>query len=175
MKVIKLAQKLKQYDGEIKLHLVPFTKMQMAIYENVTTSYMVTIMRRMMYLISVKFLKKINGHALITGESIGQVASQTLTSMKVINAVTNVPVIRPIACFDKLEIIALAQMIDTYDLSILPYQDCCTLFIPKHPVINPSLEKCLSEEAKFDYQQLLNECLDGIKTINLNEFKSNDV
>ena len=80
----------------------------------------------------------------MNGESIGQVASQTLTSMSVINEVTNMPVIRPVACLDKLEIIDLAKKIDTYDISILPYEDCCTVFVPKHPVINPSLKECLS-------------------------------
>ena len=173
-KVIKLAQILNQYDGNINLHIVPFTQIQEAIYKNVDPSYMITIMRRMMYRISVQLLEKINGYVLINGESIGQVASQTLTSMVAINSVTNIPVIRPVACFDKLEIINLAKKIGTYDTSILPYEDCCTIFVPEHPVINPNTKKCNDFELNFDYQKLINECLSNIETIDIKALTVND-
>ena len=102
---------------------------------------------------------------LINGESIGQVASQTLDSMVCINNVTNMPVIRPVACFDKLEIIDIAKKIGTYDTSILPYEDCCTIFVPKHPVIKPTLEKCIKYENNFDYHTLINQAVNNIETI----------
>ena len=126
-------------------------------------------MRRMMYRIMEKLAKKYNALAIINGESVGQVASQTLTSMSVINEVTNMPVLRPVCCFDKLEIIDLAKKIDTYDISILPYEDCCTVFVPKHPVINPSLEQAKKEEEKFDFLFLFDEVLENINTIVVKE------
>ena len=105
-------------------------------------------------------------------KSIGQVASQTLTSINVINSVTNFPIIRPIACLDKIEIIDIAKKIGTYETSILPFEDCCTIFVPKHPVINPRLEKCLEYE-NFDYESLIKECIDNIEIITNfnNDFK----
>ena len=136
-KVLDLAQILSKYGGNIKIHIVPFTKLQETIYKEVPHDYMITIMRRMMYRIAEKYAQKINSKILINGESIGQVASQTLSSMQVINEVVKIPVIRPVACFDKLEIIDLAEKIGTYQTSILPFEDCCTIFVPKHPVINP--------------------------------------
>ena len=154
-KVIDLTKKLLEYTNSINLYVVPFTEIQEAIYQNVEHEYVITIMRRMMYRIMEKLVKKLHAHVIINGESIGQVASQTLTSMEVINNVTNIPVIRPVACLDKLEIIAISNKIDTYNISILPYEDCCTVFVPRHPVINPSLEKSQEEENKFDYMSLI--------------------
>ena len=122
-----------------------------------------------MYRIMDRLVKKFHAHVIINGESIGQVASQTLTSMEVINSVTNVPVIRPVACLDKLEIIAISEKIDTYNISILPYEDCCTVFVPRHPVINPSLEKSINEENKFDYNTLIDKAIDNILLVSLNE------
>lgn len=164
-KVIKLASIINKYSGNIKVNIVPFTKLQEEIYKNVPSSYNITIMRRMMYRIAEKVAKKHKCHAIINGESIGQVASQTLTSMSVINNVTNMPIIRPVACLDKLEIIKISNMIETYETSILPYEDCCTIFLPKHPVINPSLEKCLEYENRFDYETLVDDCISNIKVI----------
>ena len=126
---------------------------------------MITIMRRMMYRIAERVAHKRNCKIIVNGESIGQVASQTLESMVVINAVTNMPVIRPVACLDKLEIIELANKIGTYETSILPYEDCCTIFLPKHPVIHPELGKCIQAEAEFDYESLIDECVENIETI----------
>ena len=164
-KVLKLARILNNYSGKIKVHIVPFTKMQEAIYKNCPDNYMITIMRRMMYRIADIYAEKIGAKIIINGESIGQVASQTLNSMYTINSVTNKPVIRPVACLDKLEIIDIAKKIGTYETSILPYEDCCTIFVPKHPVINPVLEKCLAYEKNFDYESILEETINNIEVI----------
>ena len=164
-KVIKLASIINKYSGNIKVNVVPFTKLQEAIYKNVKEDYVITIMRRMMYRIASEVLKRHKCKVIINGESIGQVASQTLTSMSVINSVTNLPVIRPCACMDKLEIIDISRNIGTYETSILPYEDCCTIFLPDHPVINPDIDKCLLYESRFDYEPLILECVENIETI----------
>ena len=167
-KVKSLVKKLTNYQSEIKLYVVNFTKIQEEIYKNADPEYVITIMRRMMYRISEKIIKRNNLYVLINGESVGQVASQTLTSMNVINNVTNIPVLRPVCCMDKLEIIDIAKKIDTYETSILPYEDCCTIFLPKHPVINPTLDKCLLYETLFDYEELINEAVNNIEIIKIN-------
>ena len=175
-KVIKLASIINEYSGRVKVHIVPFTLVQEAIFQNCPDTYMITIMRRMMYRIAALYAEKIGAKILINGESIGQVASQTLDSMVCINNVTNMPVIRPVACFDKLEIIDIAKKINTYDTSILPYEDCCTIFVPKHPVIKPELSKCLEYEKSFDYQELIEKAIDNIETItNFEEDKFEDI
>ena len=166
-KVLKLAEILNDYSGTIKVHVVPFTKIQEEIYKNIPGNYNITIMRRMMYRIAERFAKKRNCKILINGESIGQVASQTLNSMVVINNVTNMPVIRPVACLDKLEIIEISKRINTYDTSILPYEDCCTIFVPKHPIINPSLETAEEYENLINYEELIQECIKNIETIKI--------
>ncbi|MBQ9318196.1 MAG: tRNA 4-thiouridine(8) synthase ThiI [Bacilli bacterium] len=164
-KVIELAKIINKYSGNIKVNIVPFTKLQETIYKNVDDNYVITIMRRMMYRIAEKLAKLHNCKIIVNGESIGQVASQTLSSMNVINSVVSMPVIRPVACMDKLEIIDISKSIDTYNTSILPYEDCCTIFLPKHPVINPELEKCFMYESRFDYESLIDECIKNIETI----------
>ncbi len=174
-KVLKLAKILNEYSGHLKVHVVPFTKMQEAIYKNCPDIYMITIMRRMMYRIAHIYAEKIGAKILINGESIGQVASQTLSSMSVINNVTNMPVIRPVACLDKLEIIDIAKQIGTYETSILPYEDCCTIFVPKHPVINPNLEKAINYENNFDYKTILEDTINNIEVITNFEEKFNDL
>ena len=167
-KVKSLVKKLTNYQSEIKLYVVNFTKIQEEIYKNADPEYMITIMRRMMYRISERIIKRNNLYVLINGESVGQVASQTLTSMNVINNVTNIPVLRPVCCMDKLEIIDIAKKIDTYETSILPYEDCCTIFLPKHPVINPTLDKCLLYETLFDYEELIKEAVNNVEIIKIN-------
>ena len=175
-KVIKLESIIDEYSGNIKVNIVPFTKLQETIYKNVPDNYVITIMRRMMYRIAEKVAKKNKCKILINGESIGQVASQTLSSMIVINNVTNMPVIRPVACMDKIEIIEIAKKIKTYETSILPYEDCCTIFLPKHPVINPDLDKCIKYENLFDYEELINECVENIEVVsNLKQKEFNDI
>ena len=169
-KVFDLAHKLNALQADIKLHMIPFTKLQEAIYENVDESYAITIMRRMMYRISERVARRNNCLALVSGESVGQVASQTLNSMQVINEVTSFPMIRPLACFDKLEIIDIARKIDTYDISIRPFEDCCTIFTPKNPVTKPSLEAAINYENKFNYEELIDEIMKNINTITINDY-----
>ena len=166
-KVKTLVNKLNRYQPSIKLHVINFTNIQEAIYKNIDPTYMITIMRRMMYRISERIMYQNNCHILINGESIGQVASQTLTSMQVINNVSNVPVIRPVSCLDKLEIIDIAKKIGTYETSILPYEDCCTIFLPKHPVINPELNKAIEYENSFNYEELIQEAIKNHEIITI--------
>ena len=168
-KVITLCKKLSCYTDHINLHIVNFTPIQEEIYKNCKDDYIITIMRRMMYRIMDKLCHKYKGLVIVNGESIGQVASQTLTSMNVINSVTSIPVIRPVACFDKLEIMDIARDIDTYDISIIPYEDCCTVFVPKHPVINPKLGTCIEEENKFDYESMIDKCIEDLNTIKVTD------
>ena len=164
-KVKSLVEILSEYQTNIKLHIIKFTNIQENIYRNINPDYMITIMRRMMYRIATKVIDKQKALVLINGESVGQVASQTLTSMRVINNVTNIPVIRPVACLDKLEIIDISKKIGTYETSILPYEDCCTIFLPKHPVINPKIDKCIEYEQSFDYNFLIDEAINNMNTI----------
>ena len=164
-KVISLTRIINEYSLSIRLFVVPFTEIQEAIYKNVPANYMITIMRRMMYRISEELAKKNKAKVILNGESIGQVASQTLTSMQVINEVTNMPVIRPVACMDKLEIIDIANKIGTYESSILPYEDCCTIFLPKHPVIHPELEKAKKYEETIDYPSLITKAVANVEVI----------
>lgn len=168
-KVITLTKKLAEYSDHINLHVVNFTPIQEAIYKNCRGDYCITIMRRMMYRIIEKIVKEHGGYVIINGESVGQVASQTLVSMSVINEVTNVPVIRPVACLDKLEIIDISKKIDTYETSILPYEDCCTVFVPKHPVINPKLSVAIEEEDKFDYMSMIDDAVKNLNTIKVTD------
>lgn len=164
-KVLKLASILNEYSGHVKVHVVPFTEIQEEIFKKCPDNYMITIMRRMMYRIGEKYAEKIGAKIMVNGESIGQVASQTLSSMSCINNVTNMPVIRPVACLDKLEIINIAEKIGTYETSILPFEDCCTIFVPKHPVINPKLDKCTEYEKALDVDGLINKCIDNIEAV----------
>lgn len=176
-KVKELAHILTNYSGYMKLHIVNFTKIQEEIYKNIPHEYLITIMRRMMYRITERLSIKNNCKVIINGESIGQVASQTLTSMSVINNVTNMPVIRPVACLDKLEIIDIAKKINSYETSILPFEDCCTIFVPEHPVINPVLDSCIEYEKLINVDELINETLKNVETIRIDniEEKFNDV
>ncbi len=172
-KVLKLASILNEYSGHVKVHVVPFTEIQEAIFKKCPDTYMITIMRRMMYRIAEKYSEKIGAKIIVNGESIGQVASQTLSSMECINNVTNKPIIRPVACLDKLEIINIAEKIGTYETSILPFEDCCTIFVPRHPVINPKLSCCIEYEKAFNYEKLIDKCINNIEVItnfNNNEF-----
>ncbi len=162
-KLQDLLHTLNKYQPSIRLNIIPFTKLQLAIYENAPESYAITIMRRMMFRIASILAKRRNCKVIASGESLGQVASQTMQSMNVINEVTNMPVIRPVVTMDKNEIIALSKKIGTYDISIRPYEDCCTIFSPKNPKTSPKLDECLAIEAKFDYQSLIDECLNNLE------------
>lgn len=162
-KLEDLLGKLNRYQASIRLNIVPFTKIQEAIYDHVPESYCITMMRRMMFRLATKLALRRNCPVISSGESVGQVASQTLQSMHVINEVTNFPVIRPCATMDKVEIIALSKKIDTYDISIRPYEDCCTIFTPKAPKTSPKLEDVKKFESEFDYEPLLNEAIKNIE------------
>ena len=171
-KVIDLARKLEKYNSHGKLMVVSFTKIQETIYRELDSSYLITFMRRMMYRIAERVARRNRCLAIVNGESVGQVASQTLTSMLCVNEVTNYPILRPLCSFDKLDIIEISKKIDTYEISILPYEDCCTVFVPKHPVINPNLKHIYEEEAKFDFEPLIKEAIDNIEVVDLKEVKS---
>ena len=174
-KVISLAKKLERYNTCGKLFVVNFTKIQEAIYRHLDPDYLITIMRRRMYEIAEKLAKKNKCYAIINGESVGQVASQTLKSMIAVNDVTNYPVLRPLCSFDKLDIIEISKKIDTYDISILPYEDCCTIFVPRHPVINPNLKHIYSEEEKFDFTDLVKEAIDTVEVVDLHKEVKSDL
>ncbi len=166
-KVLDLASQISVYQGQIKVHVVPFTDLQLAIYKNCSESYAITIMRRMMVRIADRLAQRRNCMALVTGESVGQVASQTLNSMQTINEVTCMPILRPVVTYDKLEIIDVAKKINTYETSILPYEDCCTIFTPKNPVTKPTVKKAIELEAHFDFEPLIEECLNNIETVTM--------
>lgn len=175
-KVFDLVDKLRHYThGSIRVHVINFTKLQLAVYDNCDESYAMTVMRRMMYRISEKIANKNNCLALVNGESIGQVASQTLNSMQVINEVVKIPVLRPVLCLDKLEIIDIADRIDTYEISIRPHEDCCTIFTPKAPATKPKLYKAEIFESGFDFETLIDECVETAEIITVDHnYKKND-
>lgn len=166
-KVASLAALLAPYQGEICLHVVPFTTLQLAIYHYAPESYAITLMRRMMMRIADGLARKRHCLAIATGESVGQVASQTLESMYVINEVTNMPMIRPVVCMDKVEIIAIARRIGTYETSILPFEDCCTIFTPKSPATKPKLDKCLEYEARWDWKAMVDDCIEQASMVRI--------
>lgn len=170
-KVIDISKKLSVYypGGIIKLHIVPFTNIHKAILNNVDEPYAITIMRRMMYRIGEEYANMNKIPIIINGESIGQVASQTLNSIKVVENVTNLPVIRPLATYDKRDIIDIAKDIDTYDISIRPFNDCCSIYVPKNPVINPTIRRSIIQETYFDYKSLISEAIKGIETLYIND------
>lgn len=164
-KLKDLLSKLNKYQEEIRLNIIPFTKIQEEIYRVSDESYAITIMRRMMFRLADRLARRRRCSAISTGESVGQVASQTLESMNVINEVTNIPVLRPVVAMDKVDIISLARKLDTYDISIRPYEDCCTIFAPKNPKTKPSLDKSKEYEDQFDFENLINEALNNVEVI----------
>ena len=182
-KVIDLLEQLSIYQTtqNIRLYVVPFTEVQTLIHEKANPIYMVTLMRRAMYKIATMVANDRGYECLINGESIGQVASQTLESIKVVNEVTNIPIIRPVATFDKEEIIEVARKINTYDISIKPYEDCCTVFVPEHPIIKPKLDLIIEEEKKCNLDISIETAFKNIKiydvntTKKINIFDDNDI
>ena len=164
-KVVDLAKKLAVYapNNKIKVYMIPFMKMHQALLNYVDESYNITIMRRMMYRIASRLAHMKDILCLINGESVGQVASQTLDSMFVINSVTNIPVLRPLVTYDKNDIIKISRHIDCFDISIKPFEDCCTVYVPKNPVIKPKISKCEEYEAKFDYEGIIDDILNRTK------------
>ncbi len=161
-KVVKLANLLSEYVGQIKLHIVSFTKVQEEIHKNCKAEFMITIMRRIMMRVAERICDKYNLGAIITGESLGQVASQTMQSMTVTGSVVKEkPIFRPCIAMDKEDIMKISNEINTYQTSILPYEDCCTVFLPKNPVIKPTIPQAMREEEKLDIEKLVLECVDN--------------
>ena len=165
---------LNRYQDKIMVSVVPFTKLQEDIYKHVAEPYCITIMRRMMLRIATIVAKNNHCLAIATGESIGQVASQTLDSMQTINEVTNFPIIRPLACSDKLDIIHTSQKIGTYEISIRPYEDCCTIFKPKKPKTKPSIKDCLYYEKQWDWQSQVEQCASPLSYFLMEQGKRKD-
>ena len=164
-KVLDLARILSESCCGIRVHVVPFTKIQMEIHEKCPDEYTTLIMRRFMMRIAERVAISEKSEALITGESIGQVASQTMTALGTTDMVVNMPVFRPVIGFDKVEIIEIAQKIDTFETSSLPYEDCCTVFTPRHPATHPHLDIIEAAEAKLDMEALIQEAMDGIEIV----------
>ena len=158
-KVKDLAKKLTPYCGDITLFTVPFTEIQYAIHNHCPEEFMITIMRRFMMRIAERLANDTHCGAIITGEALGQVASQTMQSINVTNSVVEMPVFRPLIGSDKEEIIKISEKIDTYDISIRPYEDCCTVFLPKNPVIKPKLADAINYEQRLDVDALIEDAL----------------
>ena len=164
-KVLDLARKLSFSCCGIKVFIVPFTEIQMAIHEKCPEEYTTLIMRRYMMRIAERIAREQECEALITGESIGQVASQTMTALGATDSVTEMPVFRPLIGFDKSEIISIARKIGTLEISELPYEDCCTVFTPRHPATHPKMEKILEGESKLDTEALIGRAIEGVEMI----------
>jgi thiamine biosynthesis protein ThiI len=165
-KVLDLASMMSEYNqGRMRVHMVNFTALQLEIYRTAGDPYAITLMRRMMVRLAEQIAKESGCLAIGTGESLGQVASQTLESIACINSVISIPVLRPLICMDKVEIIDLARRIGTYETSILPYEDCCTIFDPKNPVTKPTIKKAESYEARFPYDKMIAEAAEGAEVI----------
>ena len=162
MKVETLCGKLTEYCGDIRFYCVPFTEIQEALRDNCSGDYFTVIMRRLMLKIANRLCERGSYGALITGESVGQVASQTLAAISCTDKAAEYPVLRPLVGMDKKEIIEIARRIDTFETSILPYEDCCTVFTPKHPKTKPLLKDVLVEEEKFDFSPLIEKAIGGI-------------
>jgi thiamine biosynthesis protein ThiI len=166
-KVVKLAEILSGWCMGIKLHIVPFTEIQLEINEKCPQDYLTIIMRRYMMKIAQRIAEKSGSLGLITGEAIGQVASQTMESMLVTNAAITLPVYRPLIGMDKNEVIDIARKIETFETSILPYEDCCTIFVAKHPVTRPSISKTLGYEKVLDEERLIEAALASTEIVSL--------
>ncbi len=162
LKVEELCEKLTPYCGDIRFYCVPFTEIQEALRDNCPEEYFTVIMRRLMMKIANIICEKHDYKALITGESVGQVASQTLMALACTDKASDVPVFRPVIGMDKKEIIEIARRIDTFETSILPYEDCCTVFTPKHPRTRPVLADVIAAEERFDFSELIEKAVEGI-------------
>lgn len=169
-KVIELGNIVSQYCGEIKLHIVSFTEIQEQIHKNCDPEYMITIMRRIMMRIAERLCRQNDLGAIVTGESLGQVASQTMQSMTVTNAVVSLPVFRPVIAYDKEEIMAVARKIGTYETSILPYEDCCTVFLPKNPVIRPTISRAEYLEKSLDIDTLIETAINNEEIVEIKNY-----
>lgn len=168
-KVVDLVKKLAKYapHNKINLHMVPFKELHMALLDHIPESYNITIMRRMMYRIASKLAVKKRCLCIINGESVGQVASQTLQSMDTINSVTNMTILRPLCTYDKQEIVNISKKIDCYELSIKPFEDCCTVYVPKAPATAPKKDKAAHFEQAFDFEPMVDEAVENTNSITI--------
>jgi thiamine biosynthesis protein ThiI len=167
-KVVSLAKIIAGYTGGFTMYVVPFTEQQLAIRDNCPEEHLTLILRRMMMRVTEKIAKRNKSMAIVTGESLGQVASQTIEGMTSSNSVVEkLPVLRPLVGFDKNEIIDRSVKIGTYDISILPYEDCCTVFLPDYPAIRPKMEDILKEESKLDVEGLIRQAFESLEKIEL--------
>lgn len=173
-KVLDLAKRLTFYGNEIKVHIVPFTALQQKIHREIPHGYSMTVMRRMMLKISEKIAARENILSLTTGESLGQVASQTMESIHAINAVTHYPIMRPLVSMDKAEIISISEQIDTYPISIRPYEDCCTVFVPKAPKTKPKLEKVAFFESQMNVEADIEQIMNSIEVVTISDATTED-
>lgn len=172
-KVVDLAKIMTKYTGNIRLLVVPFTEIQMEIHKNCPAEFMITIMRRFMMRIAEKLAYDNECGAVITGESLGQVASQTLPSINSTNSVAKIPVLRPLIGFDKNEIIAISEKIGTFETSILPFEDCCTIFLPKNPATKPRLSVVERAESVLPVEELVERAIGGVETIDVTSYNKN--
>ncbi len=166
-KVVDLCKIIAKYapNNKIRLLMVPFKELHMELLESVPDSYRITVMRRMMFRIADKLARKRKALCIVSGESVGQVASQTLNSMVTINSVTNMPIIRPLITTDKMDIVDISKRIGTYETSIRPFEDCCTVYLPKNPSTAPKIDKAESYEKEFDYEALVDACVENTRSI----------
>lgn len=164
----------KRTGAEIKLHIVPFTELQTKIYDWIPDNMSMTTTRRIMLIIAERLAERIDAKAIVNGENLGQVASQTLSSMHAINAVTNFPVLRPLLTLEKNEIVEMARRYGTYETSVLPYEDCCTIFKPKSPKTRPEVEKVEKFESKVDFAPMIEKALEGIECYSVNDTEEKD-
>ncbi|WP_099351975.1 tRNA uracil 4-sulfurtransferase ThiI [Fredinandcohnia onubensis] len=174
-KVIDLAQQLTEFSGTVKLHIVPFTDIQITIQRQIPENYTLISTRRMMLRITDEIRRRRNALAIVTGESLGQVASQTLESMHVINNVTSTPIIRPLVTVDKFDIIDMAKKINTHDISIRPFEDCCTIFTPSAPKTRPKLENVTHYESYTDFESLIEKAVNETEIITLDGSKKEEI
>ncbi len=166
-KVITLGKMISEYSAGMTLYVVKFTEIQEEIHKKCSEEFMITMMRRFMMRITERLANYHGGQAIITGESLGQVASQTTESITSSNSVVTMPVFRPLIAFDKLETIEIANKIGTYETSILPYEDCCTVFLPKFPAIKPRMDRVLKEESRLDVEELMKRAMQNVEVIEL--------
>lgn len=166
-KVITLGKMISEYFAGMTLYVVKFTEIQEEIHKKCSEEFMITMMRRFMMRITERLANYHGGQAIITGESLGQVASQTTESITSSNSVVTMPVFRPLIAFDKLETIEIANKIGTYETSILPYEDCCTVFLPKFPAIKPRMDRVLKEESRLDVEELIKRAMQNVEVIEL--------
>ncbi|ATH62414.1 tRNA 4-thiouridine(8) synthase ThiI [Staphylococcus pasteuri] len=168
-KVIELTRILSERVGPIKLHIVPFTELQKQINKSVHPRYTMTSTRRLMMRVADQLVHKIGALGIVNGENLGQVASQTLNSMYAINHVTSTPVLRPLLTLDKEDIVKKAKDIGTFEVSIQPYEDCCTIFTPKNPVTEPDFDKVVEYESVFNFDDMVDEAVENIETITIDK------